>query len=231
MNSNAAAPQETDPLLAELQGLAVGVKKIDPDVPAAPPRDLQLDTKAAAPVRTHTETMDSKFSTAAGGAGYRVRLRGKYFAKVPGSDKEKTLVPYALDVNVTKLEGCLSVIKNRLLDPMLRKHPVYGRDYVAFQTHEIVEVTPLGGTPPSTNLQFMSREQLVAHIKERRAPIRPEDYSDVVALRDAVIDWTLSPHGFEEREARRQADRLEQQELARLNPGLADADTGAGAGA
>lgn len=212
---------ETDPLLAELQG-AADVKQIDPLAAADAPRDQQLDVKASAPKPpSRAATMDAKFSTAAGGTGYRVKVRGEYFAKVAGADKEKVQKPYEIEFNVTKLEGCLSVIKNRLLDVGLRKHPVYGRDYVTFKTHQIVGAVPLGSTPPSTNLQFMDRAQLEGHILERGIPLESKEYPDVVQLRDAVIDWTLSPKGFEEREAKRQADRREQRELEALNPGLA----------
>ena len=66
----------------------------------------------------------------------------------------------------------------------------------------------------------MNRDALEAHIQAHDLPIKPSEYAEVTHLRDAVIDFTQNPKGFEAREAVRQKERAEFEELRKLNPGL-----------
>ena len=55
---------------------------------------------------------------------------------------------------------------------------------------------------------------------DHNVPLNPSEYSDVVVLRSAVIDYTLNPKGFEAREKIKQDERKIDAELAALNPDL-----------
>ena len=227
-----AAQPSADDLMAELNGAPAPktAKTAKPDPDAMPPmidkgfvgapkREDELTVPEPAR-RSAVQRADAVHATSAGGQGYRVRVKGEYLAAAPGG-KGKIKMPYELEVNVAKLEGCLSVIKNKLIKPALRaKFP----DFAAERTCAIVETTPLNAqTPKSRNLAYMDRADLEDYIAsaEPAIPIDPREYHDVTHLRDAIIDYTQTPSGFAEREAERQAKRAEDREVADLNPGLA----------
>ena len=64
----------------------------------------------------------------------------------------------------------------------------------------------------------MTLEQLKGVVRERKAPIKIEDYGDdAVALREAVVDFFLNPRGFSEREQKRSADIVERRGLESMN--------------
>ncbi len=213
-----------DALLDELNGKppAAGADAMPPMIDeapeAAPDRDRQL-TVGPKPALSPAKRADAQHSTAAGGAGYRVKLVGEYLAhSVDGKGKVKK--PYTVEVNVAKLDGCLSIINNKLIKPALsQKYP----DFVAVRTCSIEEQSPLSpSTPKSRNLAYMNREELEEYVRSSEPPI-PIDlatFSDVIQLREAVIDYVQTPKGFEEREKHRQEQRTGDVEIAKLNPGL-----------
>lgn len=210
--SNIAA----DPLLAQLNGEDPMPPRVDPAPDAAPSREVEL-TVAAPAVPSAVEKADKVFSTRAGGKGYAVVVKGEYFADNP-SGRGKILKPYELEFYLPHLEAALSVIKNKLLEPKLRKTC---SDFVAVRTHKIVGSRPLSPeTPETNNIQYMDRAQLEVHIKFIRAPIDPSAYADAADLRETLIDFIQTPDGFEKREAERRATRAGDAELAKLNPGI-----------
>jgi hypothetical protein len=192
------------------------------DVPGAPAasRDAQL-TVGPRPEVPAVQRADAVHSTSVGGKGYRVAVRGEYFA-LAAEGKGKVKRTFDAVFNLPKLDGALSVIKNTLLKPYLRaKFP----DFVADRTCAIVEATPLSAaTPKSNNLAYMDRAQLVEYVNssEPRIPLDPSEanYPNVVDLRDAVIDYVQTPQGFAKREAERQSKRQAARDLAAMNPDL-----------
>lgn len=163
------------------------------------------------------KSMDAKHSTKVGGKGFAVTVRGEYYAPADVAGK-KVKRPYSVTVNLPHLTGALSLIKNHLLLPAIKaKHP----EALGFHTHEIEKAVPLSPeTSESSNIQYMSMDRLRRYVEDHNVPVEVADYSDVVDLRSAVVDYTLNPKGFEEREKLRQAERKQKAELAALNPGL-----------
>ena len=215
---------EENDLLAELNGTAATPK--EGEELAAAERETKADPLE---VKSHTRVQKKSAAAKAKEAaisdaaakgttvrGYAITVEGDYAVastEVPGKKMKK---PYSITVNVPELEGALSVIKNKLLDKVLKmKYP----GYLTFYTHEIVDTRPLtADTPPAANVAYMSIDQLRNHVKSERFPIRIEDYGDDVKnLRAAVVDCVLNPQGFAEREAKRLASIKEDKELDALN--------------
>ena len=205
LNGEAATPKEAEELEA-----AEALKKIDPL------KVLPAKKKSAAQRMAEKAKKDEGIKPEAAIKGYAVTVRGIYTVPAADAPGKKLKKDYEIVANVATLEGALSTIKNKLLDKMLRmKYP----GYVTFLTHEITDVRALSAdTPPADNVAYMNFDDLKAHIRRERAPIDPKNYEgDVVGLRAAVVDFTLNPKGFSEREEKRLADRKETAELEALN--------------
>ena len=224
-----------DPLLAELQGLpterggsvnpishlpgatatvSVG-PEAKPDAYLPSPID-PLDVKDKEP-ESAVKSADAVHSIAAGGKGYRVNVQGDYYVPAPHGAKGKITKRYDLNFVLPSVDKALVVIVTKLLRPALRK---MDPNSMGFRTHELISVEPLGGAPAPKHLALMNRDALEAHIQAHDLPIKPSEYAEVTHLRDAVIDLTQNPKGFEAREAVRQKERAEFEELRKLNPGL-----------
>jgi hypothetical protein len=226
-------------LLDQLNGRAADLPPfVGGEAPApAPVRDAELKMpEPAAPMGL--QALDAAHSTVVGGAGYRVKVRGDYYAEGPNG-KGKVKKAYEAEFNVPRLEGCLSLIKNRLLKPTLRKlHP----DFVTDRTLEIVSYQPIGGAPKSDSLAYMNRPDLENVARLKRVPVDlasfPKNDAGTAALRESLIDYVQNPDPirldekgrntvrpgdpgtFVARENERRAKRIEDAELAVLNPGL-----------
>lgn len=209
-----------DPLLDELNG-GVGFPPLAPGespVPLPQSRDEALTAKPpAAP--NPVAAADAEFSTAAGGKGYCVTVTGEYVCHT-GEGKNRARKAFKEDFNLPRLEAALSVIKNKLIKKrMARKY----EGFIRVRTCSILETRPLSpGMPPINKIEHMNKEQLAEHIKHIRAPIDPAEYTDVMHLRDAVVDFILTPVEFSKRESARQAERQGDVELAQLNKPLGD---------
>jgi hypothetical protein len=209
-----------DKLLAELNGGSPMPPMIDEAPTAAPSRENEL-TVPAPSKPSPVAAADAVHATRAGGKGYRVRVKGEYYA-LGAEGRGKVKRPYTAEFNLASLDKALSIIKNKLLTLALKKaHP----DFAADRTCFIVDATPLSpATPKSNNLAYMDRGQLEEYVRASapRIPIdpSPENYPDVTHLREAIIDYIQTPDGFAEREKERQEKRAEDRELAALNPGL-----------
>lgn len=196
------------PLMAELEGADTKSIKITepekPPVQSADPLDVKPEP-AKAP-------RDAK--------GYRVAVRGEYFAFAPGGGREKVKKPFNAAFNLPSLDGALGVIRGRLLDKYLNKKYT---DFVSARTCCIVSATPLSdATPESTNLRYMPAERLLRYIEDHKVPIDPALYGeDEAGLRASVIDFVQNPKGFPEREARRVDSMKADRALAELNPDIA----------
>jgi hypothetical protein len=168
-----------------------------------------------APSAHPVKVLDAIHATKAGGKGFAVTVRGDYYAASAENQGKKVKRPYEVTINLPSLDSALSVIKNKILDKtILRKH----KDSLGARTHEIVSAVPLSHeTQESNNLQFMNRDRLERYVLDHSVPLDASQYEDVVVLRNAVVDFTLNPKGFEEREAVKQADRKLEAELNALN--------------
>lgn len=219
----ADANAEHDALLEELQGgKSTSVKKLDPQTTT---KDDPLAVKSNAPAPTAVQRADKKHATRNNGGGYAVIVRGEYYAAHPDFQGKNLAKPYEIEVNLPSLDKAMSVIKNKLLAPMLKKK---FSDYVRYRTYKVADVRPLSPSmPPAKNLKFAAREALVEYATENRVPIDTNDYPDTEILREALVDFALNPKGFVEREKQRQADRKETAELAAMNPDIAAAGAGA----
>lgn len=183
---------------------------------AAASRDAALTVSQ--PPKTAVEAANAKHATKSGGEGFLVVVTGTYYALVDasGAKRGKIEKPYSEEFTLPSLDAALSTIKNKLLDNRLRKkYP----DFVGVRTHRIKDARPKDPRAPgSNNLQYMDRPALEAYVKQAKVPVDVAAYPETADLRDAVIDYTLTPKGFAEREAVRQKSRAEDLELKRLNP-------------
>lgn len=199
--------------------------RVDPAPAPSPSRadELRLTTPAPLPP---VAAADARHSLRAGGKGYRVKVRGLYFAPNP-EGKGKVKKPYELEINVASLDGAKSTIKNKLLLPALKRdHP----EAVRHRTFHIVSATPLtADTPAPDSLDYLTRVQLEGYARSSRVPIDLTNYpatdSGTTAMREALIDHRQNPKGFAEREAARAAVQKENAELAALNPDLVVGET------
>ncbi len=216
MSNAAPATAQDDALLRELNGdlppLAPGESA---PVPSAS-REAEL-TVGAKPAPSAVQAANEAHSTKAGGKGYRVLVKGEYLAQSADSRK-KIKKSYQHEFVLPSLDAALSIIRKKLLEPALRrKHS----DFIAIYTNKIVDARPLSAeTPESNNLAYMNRPALEAHVKNVKAPIDLSAYPDVTDLREAIIDYTQTPKGFEVREAARQKERNADAELRALNPDI-----------
>jgi len=221
-SSPSAPAANADPLLAQING--GGKNAMPPLAPGDKPnkQDASRDDKLTVKPKAAPDPVaaaDARHSTAAGGTGYRLTLRGDYYASVPGRKGNDKKTYDGVQVNVPRLEGALSLVKNKLIKAVLSKK---FDDFVAVRTMRVVKSEPLSINSPKTrHLAYMDRAGLEAFVKEEKAPIDLDAYPDETCLREAVIDWVQNPGGFVKREADRQAKRKEEAELRKLNPDLA----------
>jgi hypothetical protein len=234
-----AAPDSLEDALAALNGDAPGMPpRVDPAPLAAPARDSELTVKPAAPL-SPLQAADAKHSLAAGGPGYRIDIKGEYYANNPDG-RGKIKKNYELSFNVGRAEGAPSIIKNKLLPVALKKkYP----DAVRHRTFHVLRVVPRSpSTAKSNNLAYMDREQLEQYVAFANVPVDLSTYAKTdegtMHLREAVIDFvqnpdpvkldekgrnTVSPGDigtFLFREKARQAKREGDRELRELNPDL-----------
>lgn len=231
--------KSADELAAILNGDPSMPPAVGPQPAAAPSRADELKIHVGPVDLPPVQASDARHALRAGGKGYAVKVRGLYFANNP-SGKGKVKMPYELVVNVAQLEGAKSTIKNKLLLPALkRKFP----DAVRHRTLHIVSATPLSAdTAPVDNLDYLTRGALENYAKSVRIEIKnekgevvkkvpfdvssfPANDAGTTALRESLIDHRQNPEGFAVREAERVKKRLENAELAVLNPDLAVGET------
>ncbi len=150
--------------------------------------------------------------------GYRVTVRGDYYYLAEGN--RKLLKQYEVEMNVPDVDLALSVIKNKLLEPALRrKYP----DFMARRTFYVIDSKPLcEGMPKPKNVRVMNRAQLSNHIEVIQAPIVVDAYADIQDLRKVLQEFINSPELFKNREGTRMMELKENRELAALNPELSD---------
>ncbi len=70
--------------------------------------------------------------------GFIVTIAGDYFGTSSGNERRREKFPYRIQVKVPKTEGALSIIKNKMLDKVLRRNYP---NYFAYRTHQLVSIT------------------------------------------------------------------------------------------
>jgi hypothetical protein len=220
--------EQNDDLLAELNG-----NVMETAATPAEAEELAAAKKVTAhnpliveplPSMTAVAKAEAKMNAAAGDnriRGYKVTVEGNYSAPSVDTPGRKVKRPYTIEVNLPSLEGALSIIKNKMLDKMLK---VKFHDYITYLTHEITNVVPLTpDTPESNNVAYMSATGLLNFIATRGIPLDLRDYDDgrdIRSLRAAVTDYLLNTKDFKAREAKRLAAVKADRELEAMNPGL-----------
>jgi hypothetical protein len=200
-----------DPMLAELAGEpAASIVKTDPEIATAAAEKKVDPLELAAPEAAKKTPLK----------GYAVTISGHYLAPALESPGRKIQKAYTEVFNVKTLEGAQGMIKKYLLDKRLaEKYP----DFVSSYTYDIVDTKPLSNdTPESRNIQYMSEKILLAHIADANIPIDVDMYcpktpAGLMALRRSVIDFTLNPKDFAQREAKRVEEIKIQRDLESLN--------------
>ncbi len=149
--------------------------------------------------------------------GYKVTVEGQYLVFASGDSKRKELRRYLIEVNVKKMEGALSVIKNKLLEPALRKK--YS-DYVSFRSHSITEIVPLSKANANITptLDTMGSEAMKQYIEDKDLPIRVDLYSDLPSLKKAIQDCEADEDSFLVTQDLLEDRVAEDNDLAELNP-------------
>lgn len=214
---------QNDDLLAELNG-GGGVAATPQEAKelAAAEEATKANPLIIAPIPKPSaiKRAEAKMSAAAGDnrlRGYAVTVEGNFSTPSVDTPGKKVKKPYSIVVNLPSLEGALSIIKNKMLDKMLKmKYP----GYVTYLTHVITNVRPLTpDTPESNNIAYMTFEALCNFVKSREVPLDLTDYgNDVRSLRAAITDWVLNPKDFVIREKKRLDEAKLQKELDAMNP-------------
>jgi hypothetical protein len=156
---------------------------------------------------------------------FKVKVVGDYIARSPVSDKEKIRKQYEVEGNIPSLVGALSVVKNKLLAPLLAAKY---KDYVSYLTYNIVQITPLDVESQrqmgKSEVTFMNREQLLAYIRDNALPVDAKYYPNLFRLREAVQLAKEDPEGYKKQFALREPELRLDLEVAACNPGLYPSD-------
>lgn len=165
--------------------------------------------------------MTTGTQTRAAQKGYRVKVVGTYFARSPVMHEKNVVKNYEFEANIPTLTAALSIVKNKLLNPMLsKKYP----DFVAYKSYHIINITPLDEKSrlqmKKVEVQYMDRPTLIDYIDEHALPVESKLYPDLFDLRVAVQEAKDDPDGYLKKLDYRRADLEMNLEISDLNPGL-----------
>lgn len=151
--------------------------------------------------------------------GYKVKVVGQYIARSGVLGKERIIKNYEMEANIPSMDRALSVVKNKLLGPVLSKKY---EDYVRYRTFHIVQITPLDQASKialrKVEVRYMDREALINYIHENALPVDHRLYPSLFKLREAVEFAKEDPDGYAKRLELRRADLEMDLELAAMNP-------------
>lgn len=151
--------------------------------------------------------------------GYLVTVEGDYFGMPRSGDRKKEKFPYRIQVKVPSPEGALSLIKNKLLDKVLRRN--FG-NYYAYRTHQLVSITNVDGSKVYglTDPRLMDFNDLAVYVKQNKLPLKLELYTDLGYFRTMVHLAETNQREFLIKQADLARDSEEDRLLAELNPDL-----------
>lgn len=156
--------------------------------------------------------------------GFRITVEGKYIvAETIGRNKVSSRKDYKIQVNVPEYNGSetLSLIKNRLLEPALRRFDPAAKSYL---THSITGVEPLGEEATEVlskvlTVRTMSVPQLVNFVKGQKLPLYlPLYVNDIESFRTHIEACQRDQKAFLIKQQELREDWEIQQELKRMNP-------------
>ncbi len=149
--------------------------------------------------------------------GYLVVVEGDYFGSASEFDRKREKYPYRVTVKVPRPEGALSLIKNKLLDKVLRRNYA---NYHIWRTHQLVSITNLDGSkvPGLTDPRLMDFNDLAEYVRANDLPLKLELYTDLGYLRTMVYLAETNQHEFRIKQENLEREHKEDVELALLNP-------------
>ncbi len=118
-------------------------------------------------------------------SGFNLTVEGDYFVT---DGQNKGLRRYSFDVKLpsdTNMMEALSIIKNSILDRVLKKN--YD-DYISYRTYQITRVQPFGDAKMEGvfRLWSSSRYEVESYIRKEELPIKVKYYPSLMNLREAV---------------------------------------------
>jgi len=153
--------------------------------------------------------------------GFEVEVTGEYVARSGVMGKERVLKNYKIKCIVPSTDKVLSVIKNKILGPKLKKE--YS-DYVLFRTHHILSIVPLSDedrfSADLSNIRYMSRPDLIAVNRRDALRVPAQLYPSLFKLREAVLFAANDPKGYAKHLDIHREDLEMDVEVAKLNPDL-----------
>ncbi len=149
--------------------------------------------------------------------GYLVVVEGDYFGAASEFDRKREKYPYRITAKVPKPEGALSLIKNKLLDKILRRNYP---NYHGWRTHQLVSITNLDGSKVHglSDPRLMDFNDLADYVRRNKLPLKLELYTDLGYFRTMVYLAETNQHEFLIKQARLEIDHDEDKKLAELNP-------------
>lgn len=151
--------------------------------------------------------------------GYLVTVAGDYFGTATEYAGKRQKFPYRITVKVPDHKGALSLIKNKLLDRVLRRNYP---NYHMWRTHQLVNITNMDGSRVYglTDPRLMDFDSLAEYVKERKLPLKLELYTDLGYFRTMVFLAETNQHEFLIKQENLKKDYEEDKRLAELNPEL-----------
>lgn len=149
------------------------------------------------------------------GSGFEVTVEGDYFVT---DGKNKGLERYAFNFKLPSMDSALSVIKNNVLDLVLKKRYT---DYVSYRTYQITKVVPFGTAQVlGFDLWSASRDEVEKYTRKRELPVKIKYYPTLMALREAVILAESDEDRFLLNQAKLEEDFKFTEQLRILNPDM-----------
>lgn len=153
-------------------------------------------------------------------SGFDLTVEGDYFVK---EGANKGLRRYSFDFRLPSMDSALSVLKNKVLDFVLKKE--YG-DYVSYRTYQITKVKPFGtAVLLGFDLWSASREEVEKYIRKEELPVKVKFYPSLMNLREGVQLAEADPDRFLLNQEKLEEDFIFTEQLRALNPDMyADAE-------
>lgn len=156
-------------------------------------------------------------------SGFEVTVEGDYFVT---DGRNKGLKRYIFNFKIPSMDSALSVIKNKVLDMVLKKK--YS-DYISYRTYIITKVTPFGTAKISGafDLWSSSRDEVERYIRKSDmlvvdgkslGTLKVKFYPTLMGLREAVQLAEADPDRFLLNQAKLEKDFIFTESLRALNP-------------
>ncbi len=151
-------------------------------------------------------------------SGFEVTVEGTYFVK---EGKDKGLRSYSFNFKLPEMEAALSIIKNKVLDRVLKKKY---EDYVSYRTYQITNVKPFGDARlvGGFDLWSSSRDEVEKYIRKSELPVKLKYYPTLMSLREAVQLVEADESRFLLNQAQLEKDFEFTESLRALNPDMYD---------